>query len=99
MNTPVSPKCPARRARRGGWAIVLGENSGRGVQLILSDVRVAGHRGQVCVPEILGDQARVACGLAQPRRRRVAQCVCAVTCLSMPARVAVRWMIPARIVG
>ena len=75
MNTPVSPKCPARRARRGGWAIVLGENSGRGVQLILSDVRVAGHRGQVCVPEILGDQARVACGLAQPRRRRVAQCV------------------------
>jgi hypothetical protein len=43
------------------------------VQLVACDMGVAVHGRQIGVVQVLGDQARVAGGAAQPRRRRVAQ--------------------------
>ena len=42
----------------------VGERLGRGVELLACDVRVARDRGEVCVAEVLGDQAGIAGRLA-----------------------------------
>ena len=74
IHAPASPGSPARSAGRGamGWTIALGEDAGRDVQLLLCDVRVAGHGGEVGMAEILSDQASVPGGLAQPCGRGMA---------------------------
>jgi len=50
----------------------VGEHVGGVVKLLWCDVRVAGHRREVGVPEVLGDEAGVASALALPSRRGVA---------------------------
>ena len=79
VDPEVSPGCAARSPERR-WQSVLAptvnERLGGGVQLLACDVGIAAHGREVCVTEVLGDQAGVAGGLAQPRRRGVAQRVC-----------------------
>ena len=49
------------------------DRRGRRVKLVAGDMRVAVHGRQIGVAQVLGDQARVAGGAAQPGGRRVAQ--------------------------
>jgi hypothetical protein len=78
VDPELLPGCVARSPGRG-WRSVLagavGERLGGGVQLLACDVGIAAHGREVCVTEVLGDQAGVAGGLAQPRRGGVAECV------------------------
>ncbi len=67
MDPDVSPGCVARRPRlrwRSLLARAVGERLGGGVELLACDVGIAAHGREVCVAEVLGDQAGVAGGLA-----------------------------------
>jgi hypothetical protein len=58
--------------RRGGRALGgyrIGDDLCRIVELGVGNVGVAGDGGEVRVPEVLGDQARVAGGFSKPCRR------------------------------
>jgi hypothetical protein len=61
------------RACVGSGRCAFAELGGGGVEFVARDVRIAAHGGQVCVAEVLGDQARVGGRLAKPGGRGVPQ--------------------------
>lgn len=70
----MAPGRPVGAAPLGPFAIqAVAERLRRGVHLLAGHVRVAADGREVGVPQVLGDQSRVARGLAQPRRGGVAQ--------------------------
>ena len=64
-----------RRGDRPRSTHCVGQDLRRVVELGVGNVGVAGHGGEVCVTQVLGDQTRVAGGFSQLRRRGVTECV------------------------